>query len=336
MYAYLKYLYIKKLTKEDDEIKNFYMHQCFDDFDDMAKALHHWNIEIRQLEPSEINDTVAQIKAGDFYLSHAQFTGKTHQVGEIPPGRTFAFHWGEESSLLWRKKNVPLNALMLFPPSAKLDVISKGKLSHPHTISFPQELLLSRVPNSERARIEKLLDTKDILLVDMAKITSLKALYDKYFEGVHNDNTLVDSPVYQECLQEEFISAILDILSSETKDDNINPKEALVVKWEQLETYIEAHKDDPIKVSKLSQAVGINERSLYRLFNERYGVTPKSYLNKLRLNGVHHDLKHVNINEAKVNKIANRWGYWHMGQFAADYRELFNELPSETLQRQVL
>ena len=28
---------------------------------------------------------------------------------------------------------------------------------------------------------------------------------------------------------------------------------------------------------------------------------------------------------------ANNWGFWHMGQFAKDYRRLFGELPSKTL-----
>jgi AraC family transcriptional regulator, ethanolamine operon transcriptional activator len=32
-----------------------------------------------------------------------------------------------------------------------------------------------------------------------------------------------------------------------------------------------------------------------------------------------------------IGDIANTWGFWHMGQFAADYRRQFGELPSETL-----
>jgi len=37
--------------------------------------------------------------------------------------------------------------------------------------------------------------------------------------------------------------------------------------------------------------------------------------------------------EAGVAEIANAWGFWHMGQFARDYRFMFGELPSETLGR---
>ena len=36
---------------------------------------------------------------------------------------------------------------------------------------------------------------------------------------------------------------------------------------------------------------------------------------------------------AKISDIANHWGFWHMGQFAADYRAQFGELPSTTIKR---
>lgn len=34
---------------------------------------------------------------------------------------------------------------------------------------------------------------------------------------------------------------------------------------------------------------------------------------------------------ATINEAAQRWGFWHAGEFAADYRLLFGELPSQTL-----
>ena len=34
-----------------------------------------------------------------------------------------------------------------------------------------------------------------------------------------------------------------------------------------------------------------------------------------------------------VREIARRWGFRHTGEFAADYRRLFGELPSETFNR---
>ncbi|WP_338353092.1 hypothetical protein [Thalassolituus oleivorans] len=31
--------------------------------------------------------------------------------------------------------------------------------------------------------------------------------------------------------------------------------------------------------------------------------------------------------------VAANWGFWHPGQFAKDYKQLFGENPSETVKR---
>jgi AraC family ethanolamine operon transcriptional activator len=32
-----------------------------------------------------------------------------------------------------------------------------------------------------------------------------------------------------------------------------------------------------------------------------------------------------------IQDIASHWGFWHLSQFAQDYKKLFGELPSATL-----
>ena len=57
----------------------------------------------------------------------------------------------------------------------------------------------------------------------------------------------------------------------------------------------------------------------------------KQYLRTLKLNKVRKILKHSGIQNTHTTDIANNYGFWHMGQFAKDYKNLFGELPSETL-----
>ena len=64
-------------------------------------------------------------------------------------------------------------------------------------------------------------------------------------------------------------------------------------------------------------------------FRERFDLTPKQYLKAVQLKRVRQDLVTCEPG-ATVAEIAGRWGFWHMGQFARDYRRTFNELPSET------
>jgi AraC family ethanolamine operon transcriptional activator len=45
---------------------------------------------------------------------------------------------------------------------------------------------------------------------------------------------------------------------------------------------------------------------------------------------VHQALKQTN-GKYPVVDIAAQYGFWHMGQFSKDYKNLFGELPSSTL-----
>ena len=90
---------------------------------------------------------------------------------------------------------------------------------------------------------------------------------------------------------------------------------------------------DPVTVESLCQVAKTNQRPLHRAFQENCGVSPKAYLQAYRLNGTRKLLRRSTPQSDTVGAAANRWGFWHMGQFAADYRRQFGELPSATLGR---
>ena len=95
--------------------------------------------------------------------------------------------------------------------------------------------------------------------------------------------------------------------------------------------YTTDHAAKPPTVLDICQAVGVSKRTLEYAFLEYFGVSPKSYLQAYRLNGVRKTLRESDPGSIKIADVANRWGFWHMGQFARDYYKLFGELPSETL-----
>ncbi len=93
------------------------------------------------------------------------------------------------------------------------------------------------------------------------------------------------------------------------------------------------HQTDPVTVRDLLGISGASWRTIDYAFRERFDITPKEYLKTVRLNGVHKELRGgVDPSSTRICDIANGWGFWHMGQFAADYRKMFGELPSQTLQ----
>ncbi len=103
--------------------------------------------------------------------------------------------------------------------------------------------------------------------------------------------------------------------------------------WKRIEAFFNNPPEPNIKVMDLCRIARVSERTLLRLFKVRFGISPKTYINMVRLNGLHRDLKKTGMGKVKIVEIANRWGFWHMGQLAKDYKKMFKELPSETLKK---
>ena len=87
--------------------------------------------------------------------------------------------------------------------------------------------------------------------------------------------------------------------------------------------------DRSFSVSELSKAVGMSERSLRYIFYQKTQVSPKRFIQHFKLNMVRKELK-LRQSDKLISSLASQWGFWHSGQFAADYKKLFGELPSET------
>jgi AraC-like DNA-binding protein len=88
----------------------------------------------------------------------------------------------------------------------------------------------------------------------------------------------------------------------------------------------------PENVETLSRVAGASWATLLRAFKDEFGVSPKRYMKIRRLTAVREALLERG-DALRISDVANEWGFWHMGSFAADYREQFGELPSETRKR---
>lgn len=86
-----------------------------------------------------------------------------------------------------------------------------------------------------------------------------------------------------------------------------------------------------VSISEVCRAIGTSESQLRRAFREVAGCSPKRYFTARALNAVHTALRESRPDETTVTETAAALGFWHFGRFAGDYRNLFGELPVETL-----
>ncbi|WP_369719517.1 helix-turn-helix transcriptional regulator [Bradyrhizobium sp. LLZ17] len=93
--------------------------------------------------------------------------------------------------------------------------------------------------------------------------------------------------------------------------------------------FMRANMHQPLTLSEVAQAAGICVRSLQYGFRRFRSVTPLAYLREIRLEAVQAELSSP-LNTLTIRDVALKWGFAHMGHFAARYRVTFGEPPSET------
>jgi AraC family ethanolamine operon transcriptional activator len=94
---------------------------------------------------------------------------------------------------------------------------------------------------------------------------------------------------------------------------------------------LEKRDGKPISVKELATELKVSERTLRNIFNEYFGVSPLRYLQLRQLHQVYHALRVTQAQKGGVEEILLEKGVWDFPRFVSRYRQVFGQLPSETL-----
>jgi len=86
-------------------------------------------------------------------------------------------------------------------------------------------------------------------------------------------------------------------------------------------------------LSELCNASNVSERTLQYAFHDIMGMSPLTYLHRLRLHRARDELRAAMSDSTSVTDVALNWGFWHFGEFSRAYKNCFGELPSATLRQ---
>ena len=96
---------------------------------------------------------------------------------------------------------------------------------------------------------------------------------------------------------------------------------------------IEVHTEEDLRLRDLVRFANMSVRSLQMGFSSATGVTPMAYVKKVKLRKLRSALRKTAPGSDTVRDLAARWGFYHIGNLARDYRSEFGELPSATLKK---
>lgn len=294
----------------------------FNDFDEYAKFIRQADIEQSQLSQGSFKGKLNQLVHGPIIMSHHRMNQKILQRGAAMKGyTTFLIPGNMQQDFIWRKSNLKGNVIGILHEGMEHDCVTPDNFVG-SPVSIENSYLFNLVHELGYGKIMNHLYSNESVVINEFKAQRLHQLIMNCFR-VENQN-----------LTKQLDGLLVLLIRSlhESIDNNTSPEKIGIGKiktFSQARDFIHSHADNTILVSDLCTSLGVSERSLRYAFEFTSGLSPKKYINHYRLNKVRSNLKSGNFE--KIIEVAHRYGYWHTGQFAADYLKLFGELPSKTL-----
>ena len=97
--------------------------------------------------------------------------------------------------------------------------------------------------------------------------------------------------------------------------------------------YIDEHSAEAIGLPEIAEAARLSVRGLQAAFRRHLDSSPMAELRRARMSKAHAELRDAEPGSTRVQAIARKWGFVHLGRFAVEYRAEFGESPRQTLER---
>ena len=304
------------------------LHRSSSDFDELTDAAQRWRLELSKLDRTFFHGELFQLISSDFILSRGRFTSRLRQVGEPPRGlRTVVVPMNPDLKLIWRGRRVTGDDLLVFPRGGELEAISDAKFDV-FTISFEEESLYGLAERMEVPDLGRRFEGQEVFRCAPRSMDGLRKILLSVAAG---DAALRDDvALLKRLVQTEMVH----LAARAGTDDPVRQRVARQIRLvREADRLIREHQGEMISVAALCRWLGVSHRTLQYAFSAQTGVSPKQYVNAVRLNAVRKHLRRREAAGEPIAAAANAQGFWHMGQFAADYRRLFGENPSATLNR---
>ena len=296
---------------------------------DAAAAVQDWDLQFVQLEPGPI-----AIQA-DFWalpsITWARYAWNRafHQQGEAPAaGATFGWMHGSSVSK-WNGREIGADHLLCFNGRNGFDCVSDDDFNATTITVEPARLLetglalgLEIHPDFTRGATTPFPCEPDKLRRLIRTVTAAEARLCRRAPSP-------DLAHAGKAQGDRIYAALARLLGREPPRLLTRPGNRRRVLGRALDV-IDAHAREAISVAELCRLSATSERTLDRAFRDEFGLSPKRYLQRIRLQGARRQLLRAEPDN-RVRDVALDWGFWHMSQFARDYRREFGELPSETL-----
>jgi AraC-like DNA-binding protein len=194
-------------------------------------------------------------------------------------------------------------------------------------------VLLSRVAAADwNRRVEAVrLTGRRPVSVDAHR--QLSAVIDYFRDNVLEVQEARESPLIMSSAAQHLAATVLTTMPNNAKLEPTatDRRDAKPVLLRRAIAYIDENAQNDIALADIAAAVYVTPRALQYMFRRHLGTTPMEHVRRVRMDLAHQELVTNDRSTTTVSAVARRWGFSHIGRFAARYRKTYGCSPNETL-----
>jgi AraC family ethanolamine operon transcriptional activator len=290
------------------------------DADLLAEAVRDGGFEHRQLHPGPFRGELVRAEVGDLTIDRGCYSQTLLARGGFSPARiTIGFLLSDREPGCINGIRSRAHDLVVFPKGGELDYVLPAATEW-CTVQFERHTLLAAGIPAES--IERM----SVVSPRVGQHARLARLMRSALDGLVSTR---EQHAFRDSLLDELYPA-LDPQREQCRHANFYDRANLLRRFEQL---VDAQGAARCSIAELAQALGVARRTLELAFRDHLGVSPARYVAVLRLNAMRRELLSASEDNLCVAELARRHGVIHLGRFASVYRQMFGELPCQTLRR---
>ncbi len=303
------------------------------DFDELADVFPRWNLRLRQIGRGPFRGQLQLLQHEGTQVFQLAVNRMTHIEGWLdPPGSFGCFPvLAANEKAIWHGRRLKVGQVRVFDPSQDADHMTAPVNYKLVGLALDGDLYRKEAPVLGGIDLEERRVGREVITTNLAYCRALRSHLVGLIDLARARPDLVAQSgrlIEQECLRR-----FTGLLARPHEDRTARQPSNRARLVRRAEEYLRANLRHPLSMFDLCRELAISERTLHYAFQEVRGLSPMAYFQTSRLNAVRQELKAAQPGKATVHEIARRWGFWHTGEFAAAYRRLFGELPSQSLNR---
>ncbi|QDH65575.1 MULTISPECIES: helix-turn-helix domain-containing protein [Pseudomonas] len=296
-----------------------------------AATIQQWSQDYSQLTAGSAESSLMQLTTTGCHLFLEQINQRVVQNGVAPRDKMcFAVPINVPGSVRMQGREVDDSSLFflhggeefMFHMPMGMELLS---------ITFERELFEEALEQTASAKeLNRLLRQPVIKVSPQRFAQARRRLLALFSEALVNDDldyTRERESALEQAMLGELLQLMTDPACDKQQRSPSSTRSFIVEKCHRLAT---TEMINVPSVIDLCQRLQVSRRTVQNSFRSVAETTPLNYLRSVRLNGVRRTLMSTRASELSIGDAAAQWGFYHLSHFAAEYQELFAQLPSHT------